>query len=287
MISINAADVSPVQLYGYLNHAIAPRPICFVSTISKSGRVNLSPFSFFNLMSTDPPVCVFSPVSNRNNEPKHTLLNAEEVPEAVINIVNYPMVQQMNLTSGEYGRDVDEFVKSGFTPLTSALVRPPRVAEAPVQLECIITQIIKLGDKPNAGNLILAEVKLMHLQEGLIGADGKIDQAKLNLVARLGADWYCWVTQDNLFKVARPVMSIGVESLPQHICSSNVLTGNDLGMLANTDQVPGDDAIQQYQQQEEVTQLLNRHNQTETHTYIKQLLGEGRVDEARLLAWSS
>ncbi|GAB2692192.1 flavin reductase family protein [Mucilaginibacter koreensis] len=287
MITLNAADMAPAQLYGYLNHAVAPRPICFASTINRKGEVNLSPYSFFNLMSTNPPVCVFSPVSNRKNEPKHTLLNVQEVPEVVINIVNYPMVQQMNLTSGEYARGVDEFIKSGFTPLASSLVKPPRVAESPVQIECTVSQLINLGTEANAGNLVIAEVKLVHINEAIIGTDGRIDQASLDLVARLGGDWYCRVTQDNLFKVARPVISIGVDGLPQQIRNSDVLTGNDLGMLGNVKQPPIADAIQAFSEGAEASALLKQKDVMAWHSYIKQLLLAGRVEEARLAAWCS
>jgi flavin reductase (DIM6/NTAB) family NADH-FMN oxidoreductase RutF len=285
MFTLNAAELAPAQLYGYLNHVVAPRPICFASTINLKGEVNLSPFSFFNLMSTNPPVCVFSPVSNRNNEPKHTLLNVQEVPEVVINIVNYPMVQQMNLTSGEYDREVNEFTKSGFTPLASALVKPPRVAESPVQIECTVTQIINLGSEANAGNLVIAEVKLVHIHESMMGADGKIDQARLDLVARLGGDWYCRVTEDNLFKVARPVLSIGVDGLPAQIRRSDVLTGNDLGILGNTEHPPAAAAITAFGQRDEVNALLQQNDVMAWHNYIQQLLIAGRVEDARLAAW--
>lgn len=286
MFSINAADMSPQQLYGYLIHAVAPRPICFASTISKSGQVNLSPFSLFNLMSTNPPVCVVSTVTNRHNEPKHTLLNVQEVPEIVINIVNYPMVQQMNLTSGEYSREVNEFTKSGFTMQPSALITPPRVAESPVQLECVVTQIISLGNEANAGHMIVAEVKMIHIQDSAMRPDGKIDQAKLDLVARLGADWYCRVTQDNLFTVPRPVISVGVDSLPASIRNSDVLTGNDLGMLCNTEQLPDAKTIQEYKETPRFQDVLLKQDNMLLHSFIKQLLHEGRIEEARLAAWS-
>ena len=286
MTSIHAGDISPIKLYGYLIHAVAPRPICFASTISKGGQVNLSPFSLFNLMSTDPPIVVFSPISNRLNEPKHTLLNIQEVPEVVINIVNYPMVQQMNITSGEYGREINEFTKSGFTSLTSELVQPPRVAESPVQLECTVTQVINLGKEANAGNMVVAEVKLIHLQDKLMDADGKIDQAKLDLVARLGGDWYCRITQDNLFKVPRPVVAVGVDGLPEHIRLSDVLTGNDLGMLSNVAHKPDETLVRDYKSTRNVQALLQTHDSQAIHSFIKQLLNEGKVDEARLAAWS-
>jgi flavin reductase (DIM6/NTAB) family NADH-FMN oxidoreductase RutF len=204
MITLKCEDLSIVELQNYLQYAIAPRPICFASTIDLAGNVNLSPFSFFNMFSTNPPICVFSPSRRvRDNTIKHTLENVMEVKECVINIVNYDMVQQMSLASSEYAKGINEFEKSGFTMLPSEVVRPPRVAEAPVQFECDVKQIIPLGNQNGAGNLILAEIKLIHISEAVLGDDGKIDQNKMDLVARLGGDWYCRITQDNLFKIPK------------------------------------------------------------------------------------
>jgi flavin reductase (DIM6/NTAB) family NADH-FMN oxidoreductase RutF len=217
MLTLKSSDLSPFQLQNYLQYAIAPRPICFASTIDKSGNVNLSPFSFFNMFSTNPPMCVFSPSRRvRDNTTKHTLDNVLEVKECVINIVNHAMVQQMSLASTEYGKEINEFEKAGFTMLPSQMVKPPRVAEAPVQFECIITEVISLGDNPGAGNLVLAEIKLIHIDENILDKDGKIDQEKIDLVARLGGDWYCRVTKENLFQVPKPLttLGIGVDALP-------------------------------------------------------------------------
>lgn len=187
MLTINTADLKPAELQNYLQYVIAPRPICFVSTIDKQGNVNLSPFSFFNLFSINPPICVFSPSRRvRDNTSKHSLENVMEVPECVINIVNYDMVQQTSLASVEYPKGVNEFVKAGFTQLPSELVRPPRVAESPVQMECIIRQVIPLGENAGAGNLVLSEIKRIHIKDDILDASGKIDQTKINLVARLG-----------------------------------------------------------------------------------------------------
>lgn len=189
MLTLKTADLQPAELQNYLQYAIAPRPICFASTIDKAGNVNLSPFSFFNLFSTNPPMCVFSPARRvRDNTTKHTLENVLEVGECVINIVTYSMVQQTSLASVEYPKGTNEFIKAGFTALPSELVKPPRVAEAPVQLECLIKEVISLGDQKGAGNLILAEIKLIHIKEEILDADGKIDQEKIDLVARLGGD---------------------------------------------------------------------------------------------------
>lgn len=224
-----------------IKYAIAPRPICFASTIDEAGDVNLSPFSYFNLMSQQPPICVFSPLLRmRDGSTKHTLDNIHEIPEVVINIVNYAMVQQQSLASTEYGKGINEFDKSGFTPIASELIRPPRVAESPVQLECKVHDIITLGDGPGSGNLIIAEIVRMHIHEDLLNDQHQIDQDALDLVARLGGNWYSRVTKESLFEVPKPLrnLGIGVDALPEHIRFSDILTGNQLGRLANVEQLP-------------------------------------------------
>lgn len=289
MLTLKTSDLSPVELQNYLQYAIAPRPICFASTVDKDGNVNLSPFSFFNLFSTNPPVCVFSPSRRvRDSTTKHTLENIHEVPECVINIVTYDMVQQTSLASVEYPKGVNEFVKAGFTPVASKLVRPPRVAESPVQFECVVNEVKVLGHGPGAGNLILAEIKLMHINESILDADGKIDQQKLDLVARLGGDWYARVNSDNLFKVAKPVrtIGIGVDAIPYAIRNSKILTGNNLGQLGNVEHLPTDEQIDDYIQSPEIKELLDSTigdsstRETQLHLKAKQLLDEGRVEEA-------
>ena len=289
MLTLKVSDLTTPELHNYLQYAIAPRPICFASTVDKEGNVNLSPFSFFNLFSTNPPICIFSPSRRvRDNTTKHTLENILEVPECVINIVNYAMVQQTSLASVEYPKGVDEFVKSGFTAIASELVKPPRVAEAPVQFECVVTEVKALGDGPGAGNLIFAEIKLIHINEAILDADGKIDQEKIDLVARLGGDWYCRVTQDNLFKVAKPVRSIGigVDVIPYAIRNSRILTGNNLGQLGNVEVLPTDEETEAYAQSPDIKDLLDatigdsQTRETQLHLKAKQLLDEGRVVEA-------
>jgi flavin reductase (DIM6/NTAB) family NADH-FMN oxidoreductase RutF len=206
MKSFEANELSTSQLHNYLQHAIAPRPIALVSTIDKDGRVNLSPFSFFNLFSSNPPVCIFSPSRRvRDNTTKHTLENVHEVPECVINIVDHSMVRKVSQASAEYAKGVNEFTEVGLTELSSLHVKPPRVAESPVQLECVVKQIIALGDGPGAGNLVLAEIKTIHYKDGLLDETGKPIQEKFDLVARLGGDWYCRVTPDNLFALPKPI----------------------------------------------------------------------------------
>ena len=289
MLTLNTSDLTPVQLQNYLQYAIAPRPICFASTIDAAGNINLSPFSFFNLFSTNPPVCIFSPARRvRDNTTKHTLENVLEVKECVINIVNYAMVQQTSLASTEYGKGVNEFEKAGFTMLPSELVKPPRVAEAPVQLECIVTQVIPLGDKNGAGNLVVAEIKLIHIKEEILDSEGKIDQAKIDLVARLGGDWYCRVTPENLFKVAKPLttLGIGVDALPASVRNSTVLTGNDLGMLGNIENLPTPEEIDAMQRNSKVKEILDAtigdaHNrERELHELAHQFLAVGNVEDA-------
>jgi flavin reductase (DIM6/NTAB) family NADH-FMN oxidoreductase RutF len=289
MLSLNPSDLTTAELQNYLQYAIAPRPICFVSTIDKAGNVNLSPFSFFNMFSTNPPVCVFSPARRvRDNTTKHSLENVLEVPECVINIVNYTMVRQTSLASVEYPKGVNEFIKAGFTPLVSDLVKPPRVAESPVQMECLIKEVIHLGESAGAGNLVIAEIKRIHVREEILDESGKIDQAKIDLVARLGGDWYCRVTEDNLFKVEKPVrtLGIGVDSIPSAIRNSDILTGNNLGQLGNVEQLPSDEEIAQFQSDPELKQIMDStigdiaNRERELHQYARQLLEEGKVVEA-------
>ncbi len=289
MLSLNAGDLSPIQLQNYLQYVIAPRPICFAPTIDAAGNINLSPFSFFNLFSTNPPICIFSPARRvRDNTTKHTLENVLEVKECVINIVDYAMVQQTSLASTEYAKGVNEFDKAGFTMLASELVRPPRVAEAPVQLECVVTQVIPLGDKNGAGNLVLAEIKLIHIKEEILDSEGKIDQEKIDLVARLGGDWYCRVTAENLFKVAKPLttLGIGVNALPASVRNSTVLTGNDLGMLGNQEKLPTAEEIDAMQRNGNVKEVLDatigdiQTRERELHELAHQFLAKGNVEDA-------
>ncbi|AZI27808.1 flavin reductase family protein [Pedobacter sp. G11] len=289
MLTLKTEDLTPVQLQDYLQYAIAPRPICFASTVDAEGNINLSPFSFFNMFSTKPPICVFSPARRvRDNTTKHTLENVLEVKECVINIVNYDMVQQMSLASTEYAKGVNEFDKAGFTMLQSELVAPPRVAEAPVQFECVVNQVIPLGDNHGAGNLILAEIKLIHINENVLDGNGKIDQQKIDLVARLGGDWYCRITESNLFKVAKPLakLGIGVDALPKSVRLSKVLTGNDLGMLGNIEHLPNEDEIDLVANHPEVKEVLDAtigdvtNRERELHELARNFLKNGDVDIA-------
>ncbi|NQW78761.1 MAG: flavin reductase [Chitinophagaceae bacterium] len=241
MLTLSTDQLSTQEIQQYLQYAIAPRPICFASTIDLEGNVNLSPFSFFNLFSMNPPVCIFSPSRRvRDNTTKHTLENIKMVPECVINIVNYEMVQQISLASCDYPKGTNEFIKAGFTPLDSELVKPPRVAEAPIQLECIVQEVITLGENAGAGNLILALIKKIHIREEVLDVHKNIDQVKLDLVARLGGDWYARITEENLFKVEKPntKLGIGFDQLPVGIIASELLSNNEKGQLANYNILP-------------------------------------------------
>ncbi len=264
----------------FLQYAVAPRPIAFVSTIDEEGNVNLSPFSFFNLFSSNPPILVFSPARRvRDNTTKHTLDNVLKVKECTINIVNYDMVQQTSLSSTEYPKGVNEFVKAGFTELPSEYIKPPRVKEAPVQFECIVRDVIALAETPGAGNLVLAEVIAMHISESVLGEDGKIDQLKMDHVARLGGDWYSRVTKDSLFQVAKPLttMGIGVDALPEKIRNSKVLTGNNLGQLGNVEHIPSIDESEKAE--------LN-HMYAELSEHQKELVAKEFLDNGNVLdAW--
>ena len=289
MLSLETKNLTPLQIQAYLNYAVAPRPICLASTVDAHGKVNLSPFSYFNVFSVNPPVCVFSPSRRvRDNTTKHTLENLKQVPECVINIVNYHIVQQVSLSSVEYPAGVNEFVKAGLTELPSILVKPPRVAESLIQLECVMKDIIGLGDTPGAGNLVIAEVKLIHISDDILNEDGSIDQQKTDHVARLGGDWYCRITADNLFKVAKPVSSIGigVDAIPHAIRNSKVLTGNNLGQLGNVERLPTHEAIEACIQSDELKEIFDatigdsQTRQLQLHLKAKQLLDAYSVDEA-------
>lgn len=270
-----------------IKYAVAPRPICFASTVDKNGNVNLSPFSYFNFMSTNPPVCVFSPLTRmRDGQDKHTLANIREVNEVVINIVNFDMVQQTSLASTEYPKEVDEFKKSGLTPLKSKFIRPPRVAESPIQLECKVRDIITVQEGPGTGNLVLAEIICMHIQGQYLDENNNMDQAALDLVARLGGNWYCRITKENLFEVPKPLrkLGIGVDKLPESIRNSSILTGNQLGLLANVEEIPQKD--NSMLNDEHINSLLSMWKedkiqlQNEIQRYAAKLLDDGFIDQA-------
>lgn len=286
-MKIELAELTIMQRQAWLQHAIAPRPICFASTIDRQGNVNLSPFSFFNLFSTNPPIVIFSPARRgRDNTTKHTLENVLEVPECVINIVDYSMVQQMSLSSCEYPKGTDEFTKAGFTKEAATKVAPPMVKEAKIKLECKINEVKSLGEEGGAGQLVIAEVLCMHIDDSILNEAGNmIDQTKLELVARLGGDWYCRVSTDNLFKVAKPntALGIGIDALPDSIKSSSFLTGNHLGQLANVHELPSIDPAFSDDRLKNIIQyygLTPNEMEQELHKYAAELLNQEKVQEA-------
>ncbi len=240
MISIEPKDLSPQQIQGYLQGAVGPRPIAFASTLDHNNVPNLSPFSFFNVFSSNPPILIFSPARRvRNNTVKHTLINAQTMGEVVINIVNFDIVQQASLSSTEYPDGVNEFVKAGLTPIPSHLVKPYRVAESPVQFECKVNQVINLGTEGGAGNLIICEVVKIHVSKDILDESGSIDQHKIDLVARMGGNWYSRANM-GMFEVPKPLttLGIGVDQIPSEIRESEIFNGNDLGMLGNVEALP-------------------------------------------------
>jgi flavin reductase (DIM6/NTAB) family NADH-FMN oxidoreductase RutF len=279
-------DLTTVERQNYLQHAIAPRPVCFASTIDKEGNVNLSPFSFFNLFSTNPPIVIFSPSRRlRDNTTKHTLENVKQIPEVVINVVDYEMVQQVSLSSCDFPKEVNEFVKAGFTEMPATIVKPPMVKESKVKMECKVLEIKKLGDEGGAGNLVLCEVLCMHIDENILDENRKIDQRKLRQIARLGGDWYCKVDEANIFQVAKPntKLGIGIDALPQSIRSSKILTGNNLGQLANVDEYP---VIEPSFDDNHLRQIIQYYSlspdemEKELHAYAKILLDTNKLYEA-------
>ncbi|MFN4761814.1 flavin reductase family protein [Gillisia sp. Q332] len=268
MLSIDPKEISTGKRHQYLLGAVGPRPIAFASTIDENGRPNLSPFSFFNVFSANPPILVFSPARRgRDNTVKHTYLNAKATKEVVINIVNYKIVQQMSLASTEYAEGVNEFEKAGFTMLKSDLVKPFRVAESPVQFECKIKDVIELGAEGGAGNLVICEVVKMHFDETILDEEGFIDQHKIDQVARMGGNWYTRANM-GMFEVPKPLskLGIGVDQIPQEIKSSKVLTGNDLGKLGNVEALPLEEEINAFFNQDlEAAEILKSGDPEKIH----------------------
>lgn len=278
-MTIDPTTISQPQLHQYLLTAVAPRPIAFASTIDKEGNVNLSPFSFFNVFSSNPPVMIFSPArSGRDGSSKHTLLNVLEVPEVTINIVNYAIVEQMSLASTAYAKGVNEFVKAGLTEGASTMIKPPYVVEAPAAFECVVEQVIELGDGGGAGNLVIAKVVHMHFREEYLNEDGFLDTHKLDLVGRMGGIHYSRAN-GALFEIPKPIRTtgIGVDQLPMSIRKSNILTGNNLGRLGNVEQLPDEALIQM------MGQTVSSSTLEEFHQNAQQLLLRGETEKALAL----
>jgi flavin reductase (DIM6/NTAB) family NADH-FMN oxidoreductase RutF len=287
-MTIYPKDVKVSELHQQMLTAIAPRPIAFASTVDKDGNANLSPFSFFNVFSANPPVMVFSPArSGRTGKTKNTLDNVLEVPEVVINVVNYDIVEQASLSSTEYEKGIDEFIKAGFTKENSINIKPYRVKESPVQFECKVKEVVELGKEGGAGNLVICEVLCMHINENIL-TEGKIDQNKIRLVGRLGYNWYCKSFGDSLFEVEKPLttLGIGVDQIPEKIKLSNVLTGNNLGQLGNIEKIPSKEEVNQYLERNAISDLFKDYkhdrNQLENQLHIlaKNLLAENKVMDA-------
>lgn len=291
--TISPSDISQPELHSYLLSAVAPRPICFASTVDKDGNVNLSPFSFFNVFSSNPPVLIFSPSrSGRDGSMKHTHQNVLEVPEVVINIVNYPMVEQMSLSSTAYDKGVNEFEKAGFTQVKSDVVAPPRVGEAPVALECTVTQVIPLADAPGAGNLVIAKVERMHIREEYLDDEGQLDTQKLDLIGRMGGSWYTRSSGNSLFEIPKPLRTkgIGVDSLPTTVVDSNILTGNNLGRLGNLERMPTIAEMDTVRNNDAVNAIISDANDAElvleVHQLAQKWLEEGKSEDALALLFS-
>ena len=281
-------EITTPQLYQYLVGTIAPRPIAFASTVDKDGNINLSPFSFFNVFSANPPIVVFSPARRgRDNTTKHTLDNVYEVPEVTISIVDHAIVEQMSLTSTEYDRGVNEFVKSGLTPMDAELVQPPRVAESPASFECKVVEIKPLGNEGGAGVLVICEVLLAHIEDRII-LDNQIDPVKLDAVSRMGANWYCRAQGDALFEIEKPIKNkgMGVDQIPKSIKNSKVLTGNHLGKLGNVEKLPSQEEVDEFSKEPEVSSILEYADhepdqiQDELHKLAAQHLDAGDTTSA-------
>jgi flavin reductase (DIM6/NTAB) family NADH-FMN oxidoreductase RutF len=290
MLSILPKELSVPKLHQYLLGSIGPRPIAFASTIDAEGRPNLAPFSFFNVFSANPPILIFSPArSGRSNTTKDTYNNVKVVPEVVINVVTYDIVHQMSLTSSPYPAGVNEFEKAGFTPVPSDLIGPFRVKESPIQFECKVNQVVELGQEGGAGNLIICEVIKIHIDENVLNADGMIDQHKIDLVSRMGGDWYCRANSDAMFEVKKPITTcgIGYDQLPDDIKKSQILTANNLGQLAGIEELPNETDVNEYKLIELSDLFVNLEDEPKKleeslHLRAQELLNENKLSEAWL-----
>lgn len=276
------------ELHGHLLSSVIPRPIAFASTVSKEGALNVAPFSYFNVFSAQPPVLIFSPArSGRTLEQKDTYDNVKEVPEVVINMVSYDMVEQMSLASSPYEPGIDEFVKAGFTPIDSETVQPKRVKESPVQFECKVNEVKELGEKGGAGNLIICEVTRIHIDEAILGENGMVDQHKADFVARMGGNYYCRATGNALFEVEKPLTTtgIGFDNIPDDILNSSILSGNDLGKLGGIEVLPNETDVNDYKLTELSEYFIELEDQQDKleeklHQIAHELLTKNKVEEA-------
>ncbi|MBA4849718.1 flavin reductase family protein [Emticicia sp. BO119] len=292
MLTLDPKDLEPRAFYSYLTGTVAPRPIAFVSSTDKHGNINLSPFSFFNIMGINPPILVFAPNNRgRDGSKKDTALNIAEVPEVVINMVDFAMVQQMSLASIEYPRGINEFIKAGFTPEPSILVTPPRVKESPAQFECKVLEVREIGTM----NLYICQIIMAHFAEDIIGENGKIDQRKTNWVARMGADWYAHISEGAMFEVEKPNTKIGIgyDAIPESIRLSKILTGNHLGQLGNIEVLPDKTEVMAYRKTQTIKDIIEQsingcaYLDNLLHDEARRLLEMNKVKEAWLVLLQS
>lgn len=296
-VSFDPKDLPIPRVHQLLLGAVGPRPIAFASTIDGNGTPNLAPFSFFNVFSANPPILIFSPAnSGRTGEPKDTYLNVKEHPEVVINIVNYNMVEQMSLASSPYSRDTDEFVKAGFTKVASDLVKPFRVQEAPAQFECKVIEVKELGTGGAAGNLIICEVVKMHYHPEILDENGQVDQLKIDLVSRMGGNWYCRSDKNSMFEITKPITTcgVGIDQLPADILASTILSANDLGKLAGIEEIPNETDVNEYKLIELSDLFVSLEDdaqalEIELHKKAKEHLAQNELNEAwmTLLAFNN
>jgi flavin reductase (DIM6/NTAB) family NADH-FMN oxidoreductase RutF len=290
MLTINPKEIPVPKLHRYLLGAIGPRPIAFASTVDISGNENLAPFSFFNVFSSNPPVLIFSPArSGRTNTTKDTYNNVKEVPEVVVNVVNFDIVHQMSLASSPFSANINEFEKAGFTAIDSETIQPKRVAESPVQFECKVTEVKELGDQGGAGNLVICEVLRIHIHESVLDGDQMIDQEKIDLVSRMGGNWYCRADEKSMFEIMKPITTIGIgfDQLPEDIRKSSILTGNDLGQLAGIEELPNETDVNEFKLLELSDLFVSLEDdavqlEKELHSKAKILLNEHKLEEAWL-----
>jgi flavin reductase (DIM6/NTAB) family NADH-FMN oxidoreductase RutF len=297
MITLDPSELAIPKIHRYLLGAVGPRPIAFASTIDKEGNHNLAPFSFFNVFSANPPIMVFSPArSGRTNTTKDTYNNVKEVPEVVINVVTYDMVHQMSLASSPFGPDVDEFKKAGFTATDSELIKPKRVAESPVQFECKVNEVVELGDQGGAGNLVICEVVKIHINESILDSNQMIDQKKIDLVSRMGGNWYCRADEKSMFEITKPITTVGIgfDKLPQDILNSSILTGNELGQLAGIEELPNETDVNEFKLIELSDLFIDLEDdaaklEEELHKKASELLKQDKLEEAwmTLLAFNN
>jgi flavin reductase (DIM6/NTAB) family NADH-FMN oxidoreductase RutF len=288
MLTIDPSTLPVSTFHQYLLGAVGPRPIAFASTIDAAGNSNLAPFSFFNVFSANPPILIFSPArAGRTNTTKDTYNNIKNIPEVVINVVTHSIVHQMSLASSPYPAGISEFEKAGFTPIKSDTIRPMRVAESPVQFECNVNQVIELGTEGGAGNLIICEVLKMHIDEAILDEKGNIDQQKIDLVSRMGGNWYCRADKTSMFEIEKPLTTIGIgfDAIPADIKASSVLSGNDLGQLAGVEELPNETDVNEFKllTLSELFVSLEQDPaalEQSLHVHAKQLIHENNLKEA-------